>query len=147
MMRHTRNLLTLVLLAAASGLAADLKQIQNEPNLERRARLDLEYADEAFVEAKTAYAAGEVAKAQLALQNVQAGVEAAHEALEATGKDARRHTRPFKMAETMTHDLLRKLEGLANSMDFEDRKIIEGPKAKVQEIHDQWLDEIILGKH
>jgi hypothetical protein len=137
---------TLCLLTAASLFALDLKEIQSEPNLERRARLDLEYADDAFQAAKAAYAAEDLLKAQRELQHMQAGVEAAHAALEATGKDARRHTRPFKLAETMTHDLLRKLEGLANSMDFEDRKIIEGPKAKVQEIHDQWLDEIIMGK-
>jgi hypothetical protein len=127
--------------------AADLKDIQNEPNLERRAHLALDYADSAFSLAKEAYAAGNVAKTSEELLQMQSGVEAAQSALEATGKDARRHAKPFKLAETQTRDLLRRLEGLANSMAFDDRKIIEGPKAKVQEVHDQWLDEIILGKH
>jgi hypothetical protein len=147
MIRLTLSLLAIGLVSAVPLCAADLKDIQSDPNLERRAHLDLDYADDAFRTAKAAYAAGDVAKTSRELQSMLAGVEAAQAALQATGKDARRHTRPFKIAETMTHDLLRKLEGLANSMDYEDRKIIEGPRAKVQEVHDRWLDEIILGKH
>jgi hypothetical protein len=137
----------LVLLAAALGIAADLKDLQNEPNLERRAKLALDHAEESFARAKSDYGAGKRDGAGEALRDMQAAVEMAHEALDATGKNARRHAGPFKSAETVTRDLLRKLDGLYQSMDYDDRKQFEGPKAKVQEIHDQWLEEIISGKH
>ena len=137
----------LILLAAALAGAADLKEIQNEPNLEHRAKLALEHAEESFARAKSDYADGKREAAGANLADMQAAVEMAHDALEATGKNARKHTGPFKSAETVTRDLLRKLEGLSNSMDFDDRKLIEGPKAKVQEVHDEWLEEIISGKH
>jgi phosphosulfolactate synthase (CoM biosynthesis protein A) len=140
-------MLLLVLLAAAFAMAADLKEIQNEPNLERRAKLALDHAEESFTRAKADYAAGKRDSAGDALRDMQAAVEMARDALNATGKNARRHTGPFKSAETVTRDLLRKLDGLYNSMDYDDRKQFEAPKAKVQEIHDQWLEEIISGKH
>lgn len=139
--------LMLVLLAAVCAMAADLKEIQNEPNLERRAKQALDHAEESFSRAKSDYAAGKRDSAGDALRDMQAAVEMAHDALDATGKNPRRHTGPFKSAETVTRDLLRKLEGLYHSMDYDDRKQFEGPKAKVQEIHDQWLEEIISGKH
>lgn len=140
----------LVILAAAllpAARAADLKEIQNEPNLERRAKIALEHAEEAFARAKSDYAEGKREPAGAQLIDMQSAVELARDALDATGKNPRKHAGPFKSAETVTRDLLRKLEGLNNSMDFEDRKLIEGPKAKVQEVHDQWLEEIISGKH
>ena len=141
----TRVLLALV--AATTLLSADLSTIRSEPNPERRSRLALDQAAMFFDEAKTAYAAADPEKTGIALHNMQDAVEIARDALESTGKDPRRHTKPFKMAETATHDLIRKLDGLENSMDLEDRKLIEGPKAKVQEVHDEWLNGIISGKH
>ena len=134
-------------LAAVLGIAADLKEIQKDPNLERRAKLALEHAEESFSRAKSDYAEGKSDTASAALQDIQASVEVARDALGATGKNPRKHTGPFKSAETVTHYLLRKLDGLANSMDFDDRKLIDGVKAKVQEVHDQWLEDIITGKH
>lgn len=140
------KIIALVLLTMLYAAAADLKEIQNEPNLERRAKLALEHAEEDFSHAKTDYAAGKHDAVAGELRDLQASVEMARDALDATGKNPRKHAGPFKSAETVTRDLLRKLEGLNNSMDYEDRKMIEGPKAKVQEIHDQWLEEIISGK-
>jgi hypothetical protein len=137
----------LLMLAVFAACGADLKEIQNEPNLEKRAKLALEHAEESFASAKRDYAEGKTANTGEELKDLQAAVEMAHDALAATGKNARKHAGPFKSAETATRDLLRKLEGLSNSMDLEDRKLIEGPKAKVQEAHDQWLEEIISGKH
>ena len=137
----------LFLTMTASLLAVDLTAIRSEPNLERRAHLALEHATESFEEAKSAYAAGNVDKAGSELLDMQNAVEIAHVALNETGKNPRRHVHPFKQAETETHALLRRIEGLENSMDVEDRKLIEGPRAKVQEVHDEWLTDIISGRH
>lgn len=135
-----------VVVAFCSMLAMDLSAIRAEPNLERRAHQALEHAAECFNEAKTAYAAGQVERTGAQLQELQDSVEVAYRALDQTGKDPRRHSHPFKMAETETHDLLRRMEGLENTMDLDDRKLMDGPKAKVREVHDEWLNGIISGR-
>lgn len=138
--------LVVLLAAAASVWATDLKTVQSEPNLEKRAKLAVDYAGEEFGVARTAYDKGDTAATAEALQHLQAAVEMARDALDESGKNPRRHARPFKTVETATHALLRRLEGLQNAMDYDDRKMIEGPLAKVQEIHDQWVTQIISGK-
>ncbi len=135
-----------LLLATASLGGADLKEIRSEPNLERRAHLALAHADELFGEAKSDYAAGKAEKTGQDLQELGESVEVARAALNETGKDPRRHVRPFKQAETETRELLRNMEGLEKAMDFEDRKLMAGPKARVQEAHDEWLNGIISGR-
>ena len=132
--------------AAVSAFAIELPVIRSEANLERRAHLAMEHAAESFGAAKTSYAAGKIEQAGTELLDMQTAVEIAHDALNETGKDPRRHVHPFKLAETESRDLLRRIEGLENSMDVEDRKLIEGPKAKVQEVHDEWLNGIISGR-
>ena len=136
-----------LILSATVVFALDVDQIRSEPNLERRAHLALDHASECLLEARSAYNAGNMEKTGQQLNEMQASVELAQQALDATGKDPRRHARPFKMAETETRDLLRRLDGFENSMGLEDRSLIEKPKAKVQEVHDQWLNDIITGKH
>ena len=139
---------TLFVLLAAGVIiyASDLKTVRSEPNLDKRAKLAVDYAAEEFGVARAAYDKGDTAATAEALQQLQAAVETARDALDESGKNPRRHVRPYKTAETATHELLRRLEGLKNAMDFEDRKMIEGPLAKVQEIHDRWVTEIISGK-
>ena len=135
-----------LLLASAFVAQADLNQIRTDPNLERRAHAALAHASECFDEAKAAYAAGNAGKTGQQLIEMENSVELARDALNETGKDPRRHVRPFKMAETETRELLRRLGGLETAMDFEDRKLIAEPKEKIQEVHDEWLNEIISGR-
>ena len=124
----------------------ELSEIRNEPNLEKRAELALQNAQKMFQEAKAAYAEQKVEEAGRALKEMQASVELARDSLDATGKNPRKKPKYFKMGEKETQNLLRRLDGLENAMDLNDRKMIEGPKAKVQEVHDQWLNDIISGK-
>ncbi len=135
-----------LVLALILGSTADLNDIRSEPNLEHRAHRALMQAAESFGEAKAAYAAGDREKSGLDLKQMESSVEIARNALRETGKDPRRHVKPFKMAETETRDLLRRLSGLENSMSLEDRDIIKGPIEKVQEAHDEWLNGIISGR-
>lgn len=133
-------------LASGALLGTDLNAIRDEPNLERRAKLALDYANQEYTAAREAYDAGDVEKAGAALAQMQAAVQEAQSALQETGRNPRKHAKPFKYAETVTRDLLRRLTGFENSMSFDDRRVIEGPKNKVEEIHDQWVQEIISGK-
>lgn len=133
-------------LIASRLFAADFDAIRAEPNLERRSQMALQQADASFALAKKDYAAGEKEKTGRDLNAMQTAVEISRESLRETGKNPRKHTKPFKLAETETRDLLRKLEGLEHAMEFEDRKMIEIPKEKVQEAHDEWLNGIISGQ-
>lgn len=137
----------LILLVALPLCAATLDEIRAEPNLERRSHFALVHASELFAQAKTDYAAGATAKTGLELSEIAVSVQIARDALKETGKDPRRHVKPFKMAETDSRTLLRGMDGLENSMSLEDRPLIAGPKTQVQEIHDQWLEDIISGRH
>jgi hypothetical protein len=135
-----------LIVLALPAFGSDLVQIRTEPNLERRAHLALEHAYEAFNLAKDAYANGDSERTSHELLEMQASVEVARDALNDTGKDPRRHAKHFKMAELESSALLRRIDGLENSMDVDDRKIIEGPKAKVEEVHEEWLNGIITGR-
>ncbi len=119
--------------------AAGIPEIVNEPNLEKRARLALTNAEWELTEAKSAYSAGDLKGTETALNLMQQSVEIARDALNQTGKDARKRSKPFKEGESKTRELLRHIDALQNAMDIDDRKIIEAPKNKVQEVHDAWL--------
>ena len=138
--------LVIFLCAMALVAQAGLPEIKQEPNLEKRARLAVDNAGVAFERAKSDYAAGKIEETGKALEEMQASIELARDSLHATGKNARRSPKHFKYAEKETQGLLRKIDGLENAMYVEDRKLIEGPKAKVEEVHDQWLHELMSGK-
>lgn len=140
----TAFLVALLLFAPAP--APTLDQARSEPNLERRAKLALESAAAAEREAETHYGAGDLEKVKAALSDMAAGVEVAHQALEQTGKSPRRHSGPFKSAEIKSQDILRRLGDLEKRMDADERAVVEGPRVKVQEIHDAWFDGIMSRK-
>lgn len=121
--------------AARAGIA----EIKSEPNLEKRARLALAHAETALAEAKAAYAKGDLNGTAASLEEMQQSVEMAQDSLMETGKDARKRSKPFKDGESKTRELLRHIDALENAMDIDDRKAIDGPKAKVLQVHDAWL--------
>src|ERR1035437_5905058 len=75
---------------AANLLAVDLASIQQEPNLERRSQLAMDYAGAALDTARTAYQASDLEKTQAALSEVGQAVDLAYDSLQKTGKEARR---------------------------------------------------------
>ncbi|MCU1260898.1 MAG: hypothetical protein JWO80_3783 [Bryobacterales bacterium] len=119
--------------------AAGIPELKNEPNLERRARMAIANAESALSEAKAAYAKGDLKAAASDLEEMEKSIEIAQASLTETGKDARKRSKPFKYGEGKTREMLRHIDALENSMDIDDRKIIDGPKAKVQQVHDAWL--------
>jgi phytoene dehydrogenase-like protein len=138
-----------VLWLAAAALGADkldLKQIQAEPNLERRSKLALEHASSALQEAREAYRNGENDKTAALAAEIQESVEIAAASLKQTGKDPRRSPKWFKNAEIATRDLLRKLDTFQQDMSFNDRPVLEKVKEKVQQVHDDLLLGLMEGK-
>jgi len=123
--------------------AVDLAAIQQEPNLERRSQLAMDYAGTALDAARTAYQSSDLEKTQTSLTEVGAAVDLAYDSLQQTGKEARRDPKFFKRAELSTRQLLRRIEGLAESMSFEDRAAAEKLRDRVAAIHDNLLQDLM----
>jgi hypothetical protein len=123
--------------------AADLASIQQEPSLERRSQLAMDYAGAALDAARTAYQASDFEKTKASLSEVGDAVDLAYDSLQQTGKEARRDPKFFKRTELSTRQLLRRIEGLAESMSFEDRTVAEKIRDRVAAIHDDLLQGIM----
>lgn len=126
--------------------AADLPSIQQEPNLERRSQMAMDYANAALDTARTAYQASDIEKTQIALNDVGQAVDLAHDSLQKTGKEARRDPKFFKRTELATRQILRRIEGMAESMSFQDRSLAEKVRDRVAAIHEDLLREIMAKK-
>lgn len=126
-------------------LALDLTTIKSEPKLEKRSELALHYADSELDAARDAYKKGDVEASRAALAEVEAGVQLSYDSLLATGKDARRNSRPFKDAEKATRHIMRRLDSLSDFMSAFDRGAVEPVERTVSDIHDKLVTGI-MGK-
>ena len=137
-------LFTLLLLLAQPG-PPGLEQLRADPNPEHRAKLAIEYAQAAERAAEAAYSKNDLATVTAELKIMQTGVEIAQQAFLQTGRTPQRHPGPYKSAELRTEEMLVRLGDLEKRMDADERAVMEGPRTKVQEIHDAWF-EGIMGK-
>jgi hypothetical protein len=134
-----------LLLLLAPPAPSSLQQVQAEPNLERRAKYAIDYAAVAEKLAENAYADGNEDQTAALLKTAADALSIAQDALAATGKKPGRNPAPYKYGEQRSRELLVRLGDLERKMDAEERKMVEEPMAKVQEIHDAWF-EGIMGK-
>jgi hypothetical protein len=107
-----RLLLPFMLLLAAGPalLRADLAQVKAEPNLEKRSKLALDYAEGTLKSARSSYGNGESEKTTAQLAEVREAVEIAENSLKETGKNPRKSPKYFKKAEIETRALLKRIE-------------------------------------
>lgn len=133
-------------LAAALPAHADLKRALAEPNLEKRSRLALENARTAYQAARDAVQKNDLNQLKTSAQELQDSVDLAYQSLEQTGKNARSSPRYFKSAEQETSDLARRLDSLQQDLDYQDRPLLDKVKARVQEVHDNLLLQLVEGK-
>ncbi len=145
-------LLSVVLCLAGFRLApgaqrpADLESIRAEPNLERRARSALDFAKASVKPVLKAYQESDPQRGIRILMQIQEAVELAHEALSATGKNARRNPKHFKRAEIQTRNLVKQLRGLSRDLNYDEREVVESVMARVSTINDQLLLAIMTKK-
>jgi len=123
---------------------ADVTAVK-EPNLEKRSDLALEEANRAIDAARAAYQAGDVKNAVANLNEVAEAVQVALDSLENSGKQPRR-SKYFKNAEIKLRQMMRRLAGFRDEMSVEDRKPLEDAEARLQEVHDRLLAEIMSKK-
>ncbi|PYT15665.1 MAG: hypothetical protein DMG59_12990 [Acidobacteria bacterium] len=126
-------------------LALDLSSIKTDPNLERRSDRALDNANSALDAARDAYTAGDAAKTQAELDEVGESVDLAYQSLVETGKDARRSSK-FKHAELKTRELMRRLDGLRQTFNFDDRGLVDKVRDRVAQVHDDLLKRIMSKK-
>jgi flagellar biosynthesis/type III secretory pathway protein FliH len=134
----------LIFLALAAS-AQDLKSIREEPNPERRSELALENANNAIDTAEDAYKAGQIEKMQAALTEVADSVDLSYESLSASGKNPRRD-KGFKKAEQRTREMLRRLDGFHQMVDFDLRASVEKVRDRVAAVNDNLLNGIMKKK-
>src|ERR1019366_9403897 len=125
-------------------LAFDLAAIKLEPNLERRSELALGNASAAMDVARDA--ASDEAKRKAALEELRDSVDLAYQSLVDSGKSARRNPKFFKKAELKTRELMRRLEGLAQAVDADDRVLVESVRERVSKVHDDLIQDIMQKK-
>src|SRR5271163_2231910 len=126
------------------SLAFDLASIKLEPNLERRSELALMNASSAMDAARDA--AADEAKLKAALQELRDSVDLAYQSLEDSGKSARRNPKFFKRAELKTRELMRRLTGLEQAVDAEQRPVVESVRDRVSKVHDDLIQDIMRKK-
>jgi hypothetical protein len=133
------------LLAAALMPGSDLDGVRSEPNLERRAKAALEYANAAITASRQSYLDSNYQQALASLKEVSAAADLALESLDATGKNARRSPKPFKNAEKQINELIRRLNSLEADFGVDDRPAVQQVIQRLSEIHDELIVRI-MGK-
>ncbi len=124
---------------------ADITAVKSEPDLEKRSELALANADHAIDEAKQAYTSGDDKAQQAALAEVQESVAASYSALEQTHK-APRKSKYYKNAELKVRALIRRLTSFREEVGFEARKSVDAVIAKLSDIHDQLVNDVMSKK-
>ena len=137
----------LTMLLATQVLRADLTEVKNEPNLEKRSEKALENANVAVDEARKAYKSSDLAVFGSWLKEVEESAELSYQSLEDTGKAARRSPKFFKRAEMKIHALAKRLEALGGDVNFEDRVLVEATRKKLSDLEDKIVFEIMTKKH
>jgi hypothetical protein len=125
--------------------AADVSSVKAEPNLPKRSELALENANEALDEARTAYQSGNVQQTDADLAQVRELIDVSFDALENSGQQPRK-SKYYKRAEIALRKMLRRLSGFRDEMSVDDRKPLDDVAARVQEVHDRLLSEIMTKK-
>ena len=134
-----------VLLFSGGWLHADLKRAMAEPNLEKRSGLALENAAAALKSARAAYDKGDNDQVAKDAAEILESVELAATSLDQSGKNPRR-SNSFKKAEIATRDLSRRLQDFQDQMSYFDRPLLDNVKARVQQVHDELLLEVMEGR-
>ncbi len=127
-------------------LAADLKQVQAEPNLEKRSKLAMDHAAAALKAARAAYDKGDLDRTRSLIAETAESVHLAEASLKATGKDPRRSPKWFKRAELDTRELARRIEAFRQEMNYADRPMLDKLQAQTLKVHEELLTGLMEGR-
>jgi len=119
---------------------------EREPDANRRARYEVRIAELLFERGSKQFSEGEPEKGLASLKEMLSTAEAAQERLFSTGKNPRRSPRGFKEAEIKWRELIGRLGDLKVTLPTEERPEIEKITARMQELQDELLKGLTLGK-
>jgi hypothetical protein len=134
------------LVLGAGPIFADLEEIKEDTNLQRRSRKALENADAVLDKAREAYRKGDGSTMDQAFQEIIASVELAYQALVERGRDPRKNAQPYKRGEIKTRELLRRLTTFREEMSYMDRDRIASVIEAVDKIHGNFLRDVMGGR-
>ena len=80
------------------------------------------------------------------MEELRDSVDLAYQSLVDSGKSARRSPKFFKRAELKTRELMRRLEGLVQAVDSDDRTFVESVRDRVSKVHDDLIKDIMQKK-
>lgn len=129
---------------AAHPAPADLDAIKAIPEWSKRSDFALDHAAATLEQAKTDNEAGDMAKVQADLDEIDASAKVCFSALQDSGKKAR-NDKHYKHAELKLRELSRHLMGFRDEVPFERQDAVAAVLKNVQDIHDRLLLEI-MGK-
>lgn len=132
--------LLLLTLVIGLGQASDLATVKSEPNLERRSERALDYAGEILTTLRLDIEAKAWNKIEPELTEFRAAADLCVVSLKATGKTARRNPKYFKKAEVRLRELGRRLRGLQQAIDINDRPKMEELIAYVDKLQDELVN-------
>jgi hypothetical protein len=138
---HLATLVAAVLLAAGpavSGAQSFLDEIKAERDPARRSEKALTFADTAFDTARDFYTKGDVHKGDAQLEDMTNALNECVQSLEAAHK-----ARFYKKAELRVAYLQRRMKGLLDDIQMQERGWAEYTNRKLDEIHDKLLDGVM----
>jgi len=138
-----RAAVLLLAFCLAPACRADLAAAKAEPNLEKRSEKALENASLQIDAARKAWQAADAKAFQAAVAEVQESAELSYDSLRATGKNPSKRPKYFKRAELKMRELIRRLDGLKQEVDYDSRDPVEQVKVRIQELHEELLLDIM----
>jgi hypothetical protein len=142
-MRLSLAILTLMLFANAT--CAELTAVRAEQNPEKRAGKAVDHADALTGNLAKTYESDWKATLS-AVEEIAESVELAGESLRVSGKNARKSPKYFKKAELRSREILRRLDSFIQSASVDDRAPLEQARARIQQVHDHLLQQIMGAK-
>lgn len=115
-----------------------LQDLKAERDPAKRSELALTYADTAFISAREFYNKGEVHKGDAQLEDMTNALNECVSSLETAHK-----AKFYKKAELRVSELQRRMKGLLEDLDLQQRGWAEYTNRKLDEIHDKLLDGVM----
>jgi rhodanese-related sulfurtransferase len=115
-----------------------LSELKSEHDPGKRSELALDFADEAFANAKVEYAKGAVHQGDALLDQMTAALQECASSLDSAHK-----AKYFKRAEMKVAYLQRRMQGLVDDLSAGERGWAEVTNRKLDEIHDKLLNGVM----
>lgn len=122
---------------ALFALESGLDAVKAESNLEKRSEKALEYAADVLTLVRTDIETKPWATVEAQIQEFRAAIDLSYESLKSSGKQARRSPKYFKKADVALRTLGRRLRGIQEVTNLDDRPKLDEVIAHVDRLQDE----------